>query len=259
MSKVTTRLANQDIVNIARQQYENQQKSKLPSIVIDLPSKGLIYPEDSILREGKVEMRYMTAYDEDILTNSSYLKEGVIFKKLLESLILTPGIQPDDLTVSDQDKLIIAARIHAYGPIYPVIVEDPKTGAKLSREVDLSKLQHKPFALVPNKDGEFEYASSDNSIQLKFKFITAKETSLIGENNAASKLMELSITEINGNRDKTTITQFLKFEMRAIEAKNFRTYLTTNSPGINYNVQFEGEDGGTFDASFRLQADLFWF
>ena len=71
--------------------------------------------------------------------------------------------------------------------------------------------------------------------------------------------MELSITEINGNRDKTAITQFLKFEMRAIEAKNFRNYLTTNSPGINYNVQFEGEDGGTFTAGFQLGSDLFWF
>ena len=259
MTNVSSKLNNQDLVLLAKKNYENSQRAKTPGTIVTLPSLGLVYPESSILRSNSIEMRFMTAYDEDILTNSSYLKEGVIFKKLLESLILTPGIQPDDLTVSDQDKLIIAARIHAYGPIYPVLVEDPKTGAKLSREVDLSKLQHKPFALVPNKDGEFEYASSDNSIQLKFKFITAKETSLIGENNAASKLMELSITEINGDRDKAAITQFLKFEMRAIEAKNFRTYLTTNSPGINYNVQFEGEDGGTFDASFRLQADLFWF
>ena len=71
--------------------------------------------------------------------------------------------------------------------------------------------------------------------------------------------MELSITEVNGIRDTVKIAQFIKFEMRAIDAKNFRTYLTTNMPGINYNVQFEGEDGGTFDASFRLQPDLFWF
>ena len=259
MTNVSSKLSNQDLVLLAKKNYENTQRALTPGTVVTLPSNGLIYPESSILRKNNIEMRYMTAYDEDILSNNSYLKQGIIFKKLLESLITTPGVHPDDLATCDQDKLIISARIHAYGPIYPVTVTDPKTGNSVSREVNLSELKHKPFTLVPDKNGEFNYTSLDNTIQLKFKFITAKEFLLIEETNAISKLMELSITEVNGIRDTAKIVQFIKYEMRAIDAKNFRAYLTTNTPGINYTVQFEGEDGGTFDASFRLQPDLFWF
>ena len=106
MTNVSSKLNNQDLVLLAKKNYENSQRAKTPGTIVTLPSLGLVYPESSILRSNSIEMRFMTAYDEDILTNSSYLKEGVIFKKLLESLILTPGIQPEDLTVSDQDKLI---------------------------------------------------------------------------------------------------------------------------------------------------------
>ena len=259
MTNVSSKLSNQDLVLLAKKNYENSQRALTPGTIVTLPSNGLIYPESSILRKNSIEMRYMTAYDEDILSNNAYLKQGIVFKKLLESLIITPGVHPDDLATFDQDKLIISARIHAYGSTYPVTVTDPKTGSTLSRNVELENLQHKSFTLVPDKNGEFNYTSQDNNIQLKFKFITEKESALIDETNAISKLMELSITEVNGIRDTAKIAQFIKFEMRAIDAKNFRTYLTTNMPGINYNVQFEGEDGGTFDASFRMQPDLFWF
>ena len=93
MSKVTDRLDNKQIVELAKQQYENQkQTSKFPANIITLPSNGNVYAETSALRSGKVEMRHMTAYDEDILSNSSYIKEGVIFDKLLEALIITADV-----------------------------------------------------------------------------------------------------------------------------------------------------------------------
>ena len=82
-NKVTTRLGNNDLVNIARQQYENTQKIKIPSVIVKLASGGKIYPKTHPLHSGQIEMRYMTAYDEDILTNTSYITEGVVFDKLL--------------------------------------------------------------------------------------------------------------------------------------------------------------------------------
>ena len=88
MSKVTSKLDNLEIINAAKQRYEAKQKSKLPTVIVDLSSQGKIYPETSPLREGCVEMRYMTAKEEDILTSQSLLRKGVAFDKVLESLIV---------------------------------------------------------------------------------------------------------------------------------------------------------------------------
>lgn len=250
MSKVTTRLANQDIVNIARQQYENKQRSKLPSIIVELPSKGLIYPESSPLRDGKIEIRYMTAYDEDILTNTSYMQAGIMFDKLLESIVLTP-VTVTDIASTDRDALIIASRIVSYGPEYPVTILDPKTKTSLEREVDLTKILHKPFALTPDKNGEFEYEFGTN--ELKFTYnVRMKEGTTISE------LMKFMITEVNGSRIKTDIESFIRYEFLARDAKQFRDYYIKNAPGLDFNYEFEGEDGSTFITPFPVAADLFW-
>ena len=251
MSKVTTRLANQDIVNIARQQYENKQRSKLPSIVVELPSKGLIYPESSPLREGKLEIRYMTAYDEDILTNSSYIQSGIVFDKLLESIILSP-IDINDISATDRDALILYSRIVSYGAEYPVVLTDPETKNQIERIVDLNKLTNKPFNLVSNSDGEFEYDFASNKLKFIYN-VRIKDTMTVTD------ILNLIITEINGSRSKSDIESFIRYDFLARDAKQFREYFAKNSPGIDYNYEFEGEDGSTFITPFPVGPDLFWF
>ena len=90
-----------------------ENKFKLPTEMVDLPSKGLLYPEGNPLREGKIEIKYMTAKEEDILTNQNYIKQGVVIDKLLQSLIVTK-INYDDLLVGDKNAIMVAARILAY-------------------------------------------------------------------------------------------------------------------------------------------------
>jgi hypothetical protein len=98
----------------------------------------------------------MTAYDEDILTNPSYIRERVVLDRLLESFLVTPL---DYSTISRVDKngLIISARILSYGKDYPVQVTNPKTSNTLQRIVDLNKLKHSEFNLVSDENGEFDY------------------------------------------------------------------------------------------------------
>ena len=244
MSKVTTRLANQDIVNIARQQYENKQRSKLPSIVVELPSKGLIYPESGPLREGKLEIRYMTAYDEDILTNSSYIQSGIVFDKLLESIILSP-IDINDISATDRDALILYSRIVSYGAEYPVVLTDPETKNQIELIVDLNKLTNKPFNLVSNSDGEFEYDFGSNKLKFIYN-VRIKDTMTVTD------ILNLIITEINGSRSKSDIESFIRYDFLDRDAKQFREYFAKNSPGIDYNYEFEGEDGSTFITPFPV-------
>ena len=94
-----------------------EQKQKFPTEMVELPSRGLLYPKDSALAEGKIEMKYMTAREEDILTNQNYIQQGVVIDKLLQSLIVTP-INYGDLLVGDKNAILIASRILGYGKDY---------------------------------------------------------------------------------------------------------------------------------------------
>ena len=141
MAGMTDRVSDQTIIQLAKQQYESQKQQSMPSEIFPLVSNGMVYPKDHPLRSGKIEMRYMTAYDEDILTNSSYMREGVVLDKLLEALIVTP-VDYSTIARIDKNGLIIAARIVSYGKDYNVIVKDPKSLVELERVVDLTKLKN---------------------------------------------------------------------------------------------------------------------
>ena len=90
---------------------------KFPTEVVELPSKGLIYPPSSPLSSGQIEMKYMTAREEDILTNQNYIKQGVVLEKLLKSLIVTK-IEYDELIIGDKNAVMVAARVLGYGKDY---------------------------------------------------------------------------------------------------------------------------------------------
>ena len=115
---------------------------RIPTEIIDLPSRGLLYPKDSPLHSGTVEIKYMTAKEEDILTTESYIKKGIVIDKFLESLIVTEGIRLDDLLVGDIDAITVAARIFGYGSEYDVHVETP-SGKKQREIIDLSEISLK--------------------------------------------------------------------------------------------------------------------
>jgi hypothetical protein len=251
MSKVTTRLNNDSIISLAKQRYETQQRSKLPSIIVPLASEGKIYPESHPLHEGKLEMRYMTAYDEDILTNSSYIREGVMFDKLLESVIMS-DIKISDIAPLDRDGLIIYARIVSYGADYPVTVTDPKTKQTLERTVDLRNIQSKPFNLQPDANGEFTYETSDGNV-LKFSYLYKTNVDTISE------LLARIIRQVDDSRNPEDIEHFIRYEFLAGESKKFRKFVIDNAPGLDFRYEFEGEDGGTFIAGFPIGSDLFWF
>lgn len=251
MSKVTTRLGNQDLVNIAKQRFDKQQRSKLPSLVVNLPSRGLIYPADHPLRKGYIETKYMTAYDEDILTNSSYIRSGIVFDKLLDSIIIDE-IDIADIATVDRDAILISARINAYGHEYPVNLTDPETNSASSHIIDLRKIKHNDFKLETDDNGEIEYTTAKGDVIL---FTYGPPTSA----NTILEVLNSLIRQVNGKRDSHSIDQFLRYQFLALESKTFREYVVDNAPGVDYMYEFEGENGSTFKARFQLGPDLFWF
>ena len=116
-----------------------EQKQQFPTEQVTLPSKGLLYPEDSPLRKGTIEMKYMTAREEDILSNQNYIENGTVIDKLLKSLIVTPGINYNDLLIGDKNALLVAARILGYGADYDFELDGEEYN------VDLTTLEDKPL------------------------------------------------------------------------------------------------------------------
>jgi hypothetical protein len=253
MAGMTDRVSDQTIIQLAKQQYESQKQQSMPSEIFPLVSNGMVYPKDHPLRSGKIEMRYMTAYDEDILTNSSYMREGVVLDKLLEALIVTP-VDYSTIARIDKNGLIIAARIVSYGKDYNVIVKDPKTKKELKRIVDLSELKGTQFNLEADDAGEFNYTLADNT-NLKFKFL------LTGDNDdlKISEFLERTITQVNDSRKLEDIQDFIRYKFMARDSKIFRTYITDNTPNMIMDYEFEGEDGSTFISGFPIGTDFFWF
>ena len=260
MSKVTDRLDNKQIVELAKKQYEQEkQNSKFPANIITLPSHGKVYKETSALKSGKIEMRHMTAYDEDILSNSSYISEGVIFDKLLEALIITPGVDISELVSGDKEWLLISARILGYGNEYPVSVIDSKTDKPVSAILDLSKLKSRTFDKIADSNGYFEYIVPSNNDVVKFKYLSATDANKVEDESINSTFLKMSIHAINGDTDVNTIEEYLKYDLRAIDSRKLRKHIVESAPGINYETEAVDDKGATHSATFQFKLDLFWF
>lgn len=255
MGKVTDRVSDVDMKNIAIQKYKNKKTSRIPTEMINLITEGKVYPKDHPLRSGVIEMRYMTAYDEDILTTASYIKNGVVIDKLLEALIVT-DVDLNDIALADQNMIIIAARTLSYGKMYPVEVTTPDQ-QKIKTEIDLSQLDTISLELDSDENGEFDYRVNETTA-IKFRF-PMKNDKL----DKTSDLLNSVITQVNDTREKNDIAEFIRYQFKAMDSKKFQRYISEHSPKIELSaeVSYKTKEGQeeTFRAGFQLGADLFWF
>jgi hypothetical protein len=242
-----------------------ENKFKLPTEVVELPSKGLLYPEGNLLREGKVEMKYMTAKEEDILTNQNYIRQGTVIDKLLSSLIISK-INYNDLLVGDKNAIMIAARILSYGANYEFMYDGQK------QNVDLSTLEHKPLHSEVTNSGknEFSFTLPETGNVVTFKLINhgdeikiedeIKGLKKINKDNANEVTVRLShiITSINGSSEKKDIRDFVNNYFLAKDARAFRAYYNEISPDINLKVVLTDSDGVEEDVDLPIGINFFW-
>lgn len=120
-----------------------------PTELVDLPSKGLLYPEGHPLHgKDTVEIRQMTAKEEDILTNKTLVKKGLIIDRLIESILVDKTIKVDSLLVGDKNAIMVAARISAYGPTYDLVISCTECGSKNMQQVDLTSIETRDAATI---------------------------------------------------------------------------------------------------------------
>lgn len=228
-------------------------ENMFPSEIIDLPSQGKLYPKDSPLASGKVEMFYMTAKSEDILTNQAFIEKGVVIDKLLQHLIVNKEIDYSQLLVGDKNALLLAARILGYGKMYKFTYRGQE------EEVDLSLVEAKELhpEVKKAKSNEFKFTLPVSGIEITFKLLThADEQAIEQELKGLRKLqkdgsfemstrLKYMILSVDGESDRKAVRGFVDGRFLAADARAFRKYVSELQPDVDMKFYPEnGPDGG---------------
>ena len=238
------------------------EKFKLPTETIELPSKGLLYPEDSELAKGTIEMKYMTAKEEDILTNQSYIRNGTVLDKLMKSLIVSK-IEFDDLLIGDKNAIMVSARILGYGSEYSFEYNGE------TQTIDLSSLENKPLKeeLFANRVNEFEFTLPHSKNTVTFRLLTHKDEQDISRELEGLKKInkdsstELStrlkylITSVEGSRERKDIRDFVENYFLAKDSRALREYIKEIQPDVDLTFF---PDRGSDRISIPIGVSFFW-
>ena len=240
-------------------------EQQFPTEMVTLPSKGLLYPEGNPLKKGEIEMKYMTAREEDILTNQNLIENDTVIDKLLQSLIVTP-IDYGDLLIGDKNAVLVAARILGYGKDY----EFNYNGEKI--EVDLTTINDKPLdeSIIKEGKNEFSFTLPVSKVEITFKFLTHKDEKAIdneikglrkiNKNSSpeVSTRLKYLITSINGDYEKKTIREFVDTKLLAIDSRALRNHITDLQPDTDLNFEYEDRKGDTVKIPIPIGVSFFW-
>jgi hypothetical protein len=221
-----------------------------PSEVIDLPSKGWFYPAENPLSKGQLEMKYMTAREEDILTSRTLIQKGIVIDKLMQSLILD-GVNYDDLLIGDKNGLMVAARIMGYGKDYEVSIQCPVCEKTQEVTINLEQITEKKleFDLQQKGKNEFFFTLPASHISLTFKLLTHRDEREVQQmldglrkisGNVLPEIttrMKKSILALDGNSDRKTISEFVD-NMPVRDSTAFREYVRHVSPNVDLSFDF---------------------
>ena len=235
----------------------------LPTEHVELPSQGLVYPEDNPLSSGKVEIKYMTDKEEDILTNSKFISEGVVIDKLLKAVIVSK-VNYDDIVVGDKNAIMVACRILGYGSNYKFYA------AGEENEIDLSKIENKKLDKKLFKKGknEFEFTLPHTKTDITFKLLShADEQKINRELKGYEKLgkgvsvpesstrLKHIITSVNGDYDPKLIRKFVDEGLLARDSRALRKYINEMQPDVDLSFFPPGSDE---KRTIPININFFW-
>jgi hypothetical protein len=238
---------------------------KIPTETVSLPSKGLLYPETSPLAKGEIEMKYMTAKEEDILTNANYFRQGVVIDKLLQALIVTP-IDYNELLTCDKNAILIAARILGYGKDYNITYNGKEF------VVDLSKLEDKKvdFSLFKKGINEFEFTLPQSGNNITFKLLThSDEQKIDAEIRGIQKInpnsspeittrLKHMITSVEGKREQKDIRDFVDNYLLAQDSRALRQHYNKISPNVDMKYYPEDSDYAEEGIEIPVSINFLW-
>ena len=239
---------------------------KFPTEVVNLPSKGLLYPKESPLSGGTIEVKYMTAREEDILTSANLIRKGIVVEKLLEALIVDKSIKVNDLLIGDKNAVLIAARILAYGKEYNV----EYNGQQLV--VDLTSLKDKNLdeSKVSAGVNEFEFELPATKRKLTFKLLTSGDEKEIdkevdgykkvgdGIGYELTTRLKHQIISIDGDTKRASINSFVDNEFLSRDSIAFRNHVSDIMPDVDMTSTFTDSEGNEKEFTVPMTVTFLW-
>ena len=242
------------------------EKFKMPTETVELPSRGLLYPEGNPLRSGKIEMKYMTAKEEDILTNENYIKDGTVLDRLVKALIVSK-IDYLDLVVGDKNAIMVAARILGYGADYTFKYEGEEV------TVDLSTLESTYLSEDAMKEpgvNKFTFTCPASKTVIEFKLLTGKDDKKIkseikglqkinkNTNPEMSTRLKYMILSVDGKTEDKDIRNFVDNYFLARDSRSLREYIKSFQPDVDMKFNFESSGGIDEEVSLPMTVNFFW-
>lgn len=247
---------------------------EVPFEVVPLPSAGKLYPEDHPYHnETHVEIKAMTALDEDILTSKALLKKGTVFGALVRSCLVNKAVEPSTLLLGDKSAILLSIRISGFGSEYKVQTQCPECGDDFVHSFDLSKVTIKPLQKEPIKVGLnlFEYKLPKSGKVVQFSLLTdGDELDMIKTNENKKKAglstVEASVTDrliksikkIDNIEDPAQIIKMVR-SMSAFDSKSLRTHIRSIEPDVLFEQSVECPSCGTAENHIiPMGNEFFW-
>ena len=250
-----------------------------PTEFVELPSRGQFYSADHPLHNQEtVELRFMTAKDEDILTSQALLKNGLAIDRLVSNLIVDKNINPDDLLIGDKNALLLAARVSGYGADYKVQVSCPSCGTAQAHTFDLTEFENNE-GIQPDENSESGVAATDNGTftavlprtgyTAEFRLFTAQDEKNAMQttakkakhklaDSASTDLLKVLLVSVNGVTDKTEVSNFID-NMPAQDARHIRACVQVVTPNVDMKQSCECSScGAVADVEVPFTAEFFW-
>ena len=249
----------------------------LPTEFVELPSKGKFYPPGHPLHnETTVEIKYMTAKEEDILTDRALLKKGIAVERVLENLIVDQRVKLDSLLIGDKNAILVKARTTGYGSNYETRVVCPNCIEPCEHSFDLEELGHVDFEDALEQEeveltegNTFRVTLPMSKVTLECRMLNGGDETSIAKkalrkdrkNEASTTLttqLGLMIVSVNGDSDKLTKAKFIT-AMPARDSRHLRNIMEKVTPNIDMTQDFECENcGDVAHLEVPLNADFFW-
>lgn len=269
-------MTDEQLKEIALQNFKSEEVKSynFPTETVPLPSKGLLYPKDHPLSSGLIDLKYMTAREEDILTSANLIRQGTVLDKLLQSLIVSP-VRYDDIYVGDKNAIMVAARILGYGKDYDIEVEDPfSPGAKQRLTIDLQDIRDKEidWNVMPENENKFQYTLPNSKRIVTFRLLTHGIEKQIAQDLKMKNLKKSDgidrefttrlkniITSVDDETSRLYIDNFVDNELFALDSRALRDYMKSVSPDIDLSFEFTSDiTGESMLMDIPLGTSFFW-
>ena len=239
---------------------------KFPTEIVDLPSKGHFYMDGHPLSTGKVEVKYMTAKEEDILTSQNLIQQGTVIDALLQALIVDKSIKVGDLLIGDKNAIMVAARILGYGKDYQFEYDgvEQKTDLTMLEPIDID------FSKLVQGENEFSFDLPNSKRPITFKLLNGNDEKQVDlEVKARQKIskeqsselttrLKAMILSVDGKSEKSHINNFVENEFLSVDSLAFRKNLKSITPDIDMTTTVVDSNGKELTVTIPITVRFFW-